>query len=153
MGSEMCIRDSTDPVCFGTKDSSFGTFEIRQSGDMYNLKLVHQSGAVNCINDINSATNWGCGASNHDNKLNVHITNESNARIFPPIGSVNFNGHLYYSLPGFHPNSAEIVFDVFPAPLSVTIGQRFRVWYGEDLKKNQEGDNMGKSCIDVYGFY
>ena len=119
---------------------------------MYNLKLVHQSGAVNCIDDISSATKWGCGASHLDNQLNVHITNESNVRILP-TSSVNFDGHLSYSLPGFDENSAEIVFDVFPVPLSVTIGQRFRVWYGEDLKENEEGDNVGKCCIAVYGFY
>ena len=84
-------------MCFGAKDNSFGTFEIRQSGDMYNLKLVHQSGAVNCINDINSATKWGCGASNHNNELYVHITNESSAYIFPPNSSVNFDDYLFYT--------------------------------------------------------
>ena len=139
-------------MCFGAKDNSFGTFEIRQSGDIYNLKLVHQSGAVSCNNEIKSATKWGCGASHLDNQLNVHITNGSNVRILP-TSSVKCDDHLFYKLPGFHQNSAEIVFDFFPVPLSVTIGQRFRVWYGEDLKKNEEGDNYGKSFIDVYGFY
>ena len=139
-------------MCFGAKNNSFGTFEIRQSGDIYNLKLVHQSGAVSCNNEKKSATKWGCGASHLDNQLNVHITNESNVRILP-TSSVKCDAHLSYKLPGFHQNSAEIVFDFFPVPLSVTIGQRFRVWYGEDLIKNQEGDNFGKSFIDVYGFY
>ena len=139
---------------FGVKGSSFGTFEIRQSGDIYSLKLVHLSGAVNCINDINSGSNWGCSnGPYHHNKLNVHITNESNARIFPPTGSVKFDPHGYYNLPGFHENSAEIVFDFFPVPLSVTTGQRFRVWYGEDLEDMDEADNVGNSSIDVYGFY
>ncbi|XP_067054179.1 uncharacterized protein [Acropora muricata] len=145
------LKINTDSVCFGAKNSAFGTFEIRQSGDMYNLKLVHQSGAVNCGSNINSGTKWGCSGLN--NKLNVHITNESNARIFPPISSFNFDVYLFYKLPGFHQNSAEIVFDFFPVPLSVTIGQRFRVWYGEDLIKNGEANNVGNSCIDVYGFY
>ena len=140
-------------MCFGAKNNSFGTFEIRQSGDIYNLKLVHLSGAVNCNGNINSGTKWGCSGSNLNNKLNVHITNESNARIFPPSSSVNFDYYLFYKLPGFHQNSAEIVFDFFPVPLSVTTGQRFRVWYGEDLKNRGEPGNVGKSCIDVYGFY
>ena len=141
-------------MCFGAKDNSFGTFEIRQSGDIYNLKLVHQSGAVNCVDDINSGSNWGCSHGDYyDNKLNVHITNESNARIFPPNSSVNFDEYLFYKLPGFRGNSAEIVFDFFPVPLSVTTGQRFRVWYGEDLGNHGEGNNVGNSCIDVYGFY
>ena len=139
---------------FGAKNNLFGTFEIRQSGDIYSLKLVHLSGAVNCVDDINSGSNWGCSHGDYyDNKLNVHITNESNARIFPPTGSVKFDSHLYYNLPGFHENSAEIVFDFFPVPLSVTTGQRFRVWYGEDLAGRSEADNVGNSYIDVYGFY
>ena len=140
-------------MCFGAKNNLFGTFEIRQSGDIYNLKLIHLSGAVNCISDINSGTKWGCSAGSFNNKLNVHITNESNARIFPPSSVVNFDHYFFYKLPGFHQNSAEIVFDLFPVPLSVTTGQRFRVWYGEDLMKRGEGNNVGNSCIDVYGFY
>ena len=140
-------------MCFGAKNNLLGTFEIRQSGDIYNLKLVHLSGAVNCINDINSSTKWGCGGGSFDNKLNVHITNESNARIFPLSSVVNFDDLVFYKLPGFHQNSAEIVFDSFPVPLSVTTGQRFRVWYGEDLVDKHETDNVGNACIDVYGFY
>ena len=140
-------------MCFGAKNNSFGTFEIRQSGDIYNLKLDHLSGAVNCVDNINSGSNWGCNNGKLNNKLNVHITNESNARIFPPNSSVNFDYYLFYKLPGFHHNSAEIVFDFFPVPLSVTTGQRFRVWYGEDLKDRGEPGNVGKSCTDVYGFY
>ena len=140
-------------MCFGAKDNSFGTFEIRQSGDIYNLKLDHLSGAVNCNGNIKPGTKWGCSGGDLKNKLNVHITNESNARIFPPNSSVNFDEYLFYKLPGFDQNSAEIVFDFFPVPLSVTTGQRFRVWYGEDLKDWGEAGNVGKSCIDVYGFY
>ena len=140
-------------MCFGAKNNLFGTFEIRQSGDIYNLKLDHLSGAVNCNGNIKPGTKWGCNGEDLNNKLNVHITNESNARIFPPNSSVNFDEYLFYKLPGFDQNSAEIVFDFFPVPLSVTTGQRFRVWYGEDLVNRGEGNNVGNPCIDVYGFY
>ena len=59
---------------------------------------------------------------------------------------------FYYKLPGFNENSTEIVFDSTPTPLSVVAGQKFRIWYGEDLKGVGEDNNMGRSCTDVYAF-
>ena len=74
---------NVDPVCFGAKDDSFGTFEIHKPGDIYRLKLVHRSGYVNC--DFRGALNtkWGCGAKKLSKNLNVHITYENNTRVFP----------------------------------------------------------------------
>ena len=53
-------------------------------------------------------------------------------------------------LSGFDANSPEIVFDSIPTPLAVTAGQKFRMWYGEDLRNATEQDNAGESCADVY---
>ena len=144
---------NANPLCFGAKDNSFGTFAIHKPGDIYRLKLVHHSGYVNCISDSASATKWGCSASAFAKKVNVHITDENNNRVFPTARSVRFDHYYFYELPGFDENSAEIVLDFFPAPLSVAAGQKFRIWYGEDLMKRGEGNNIGKSCVDVYGFY
>ena len=97
-------------------------------------------------------TNWGCGNSIH--KINIHITNEINQRIFPKNGSFELDEFLKYKLHGYNANSPEIVFNFFSTPLSVTNGQKFRVWYGEDLITKTEQDNGGKkSCVDVYGVY
>ena len=30
-----------DPVCFGTKNDDFGSFEIQEAGKVYTFKLVH----------------------------------------------------------------------------------------------------------------
>ncbi|XP_068721416.1 lactadherin-like isoform X2 [Montipora capricornis] len=144
---------NANPLCFGAKNNSFGTFAIHKPGHIYRLKLVHHSGYVNCISDSASATKWGCSASGYAKKVNVHITDENNNRVFPTAGSVSFDPYYFYELPGFDANSAEIVLDFFPAPLSVAAGQKFRIWYGEDLMKSAEGNNIGKSCVDVYGFY
>ena len=57
---------------------------------------------------------------------------------------------FFYQLSGFDGNSPEIVFDSIPNPLAVTAGQKFRIWYGEDLINVTEHDNTGKSCADVY---
>ena len=145
---------NVDPVCFGAKDNSFGTFEIPKPGDIYRLKLVHRSGYVNC--DFRGALNtkWGCGAKKLSKNLNVHISYENNTRIFPAnvSGSLVLKKLFYYKLPGFNENSTEIVFDSTPTPLSVVAGQKFRIWYGEDLKGDGEDNNMGRSCTDVYAF-
>ncbi|XP_068724154.1 uncharacterized protein [Montipora capricornis] len=147
---------NVDPVCFGTKNDSFGTFEIHKPGDIYRLKLVHRSGYVNCEFPTAFNTKWGCAYiedSHFSQKLNVHITNENNTPIFPAnVDSSKLDVHFYYTLPGFNRNSSEIVFDYTPTPLSVVAGQKFRIWYGEDLANNGEGDNMGGSCTDVYAF-
>ena len=148
-------------MCFGVKDNSFGTFEIHKPGDIYRLKLVHRSGYVNCASGTAINTKWGClitGNSYYSNInfINVHITNKNNIRIFPAnvSGSLRLDIHFYYTLPGFNGNSPDIVFDSTPTPLSVVAGQKFRIWYGEDLSKylDSERDNIGRSCTDVYAF-
>ena len=147
-------------MCFGVKNNSFGTFEIHKPGDIYRLKLVHRFGYVNCDSRSASNTKWGClftGNSYYTKRLiNVHITYENNTRIFPAnvSGSLRLDVHFYYTLPGFNGNSPEIVFNSIPTPLSVVAGQKFRIWYGEDLAKykDSEKDNNGTSCTDVYAF-
>ena len=150
---------NVDPVCFGAKNDSFGTFEIHKPGDIYRLKLVHRSGYVNCASPRAFNTKWGClitATSYYSNLINVHITNKNNIRIFPAnvSGSLKLDDLFYYTLLDFHRNSPEIVFDSTPTPLSVVSGQKFRIWYGEDLSKfkDWEKDNDGTSCTDVYAF-
>ena len=145
---------NVDPVCFGVKNDSFGIFEIHKPGDIYRLKLVHRSGYVNCLSGKAFNTKWGCGAEHLSKKLNVHITDEKDTRIFPAnvSGSLVLDPFFFYTLLGFDENSTEIVFDSTPTPFSVVAGQKFRIWYGEDLKDTGEDDNMGRSCTDVYAF-
>ena len=111
---------------------------------------------MNCDSRRAFNTKWGClftGYSYYSQKLNVHITNENNTRIFP-ASSLVLDKLFYYELPGFNGNSPEIVFNSTPTPLSVVSGQKFRIWYGEDLSKfgDSEKDNNGTSCTDVYAF-
>ena len=141
------LKINTDPVCFGTKNNAYGTFNIQQSGKILALKLVHLSGRVKCDQNLNE-TRWGCLS-----KLNTHITDVENHRLFPMDGSTVFDQYLYYSLSGFDDNSPEIEFSNFSSPLSVDVCQEFRVWFGEDLINVFEYDNSGMSCIDAYGLY
>ena len=59
----------------------------------------------------------------------------------------------FYSLPGYHHNSTELVFRTLVNPLSVSNNQEMQIWYGPDMVDRYEEDNSGKTCVDVYAFY
>ena len=143
---------NTEEVCFGAKNDSYGTFNIQKTGNIFAFKLAHLSGSVSCVADLNSDTKWGCTS-----RLNTHITNSNNFRLFPTNESETspgFDPHLFYTLPGFHYNSSAIEFRFFSSAIWVHTGQEFRIWYGEDLiNKDEENNLLNKSCVDVYGFY
>ncbi|KAL9970879.1 hypothetical protein ACROYT_G023332 [Oculina patagonica] len=63
-------------------------------------------------------------------------------------------GHKYYlyQLAGIGVNSPELVFNNLPTPLSVSVGQVFQIWYGQDLKDCSQDNNSGKTCTDVYAW-
>ena len=142
-----------DPVCFGTRDEDFGSFEADKTGKIYKIKLVHLSGSVNCQGGQATSTKWSCHLRMHLNELNIHITDQNNIPLFPARSAINLDGNFFYQLSGFDGNSPEIVFDSIPTPLAVTAGQKFRIWYGEDLGNVTEQDNTGRSCADVYVVY
>ena len=56
----------------------------------------------------------------------------------------------YSSIPGYDSLSPELVLLALSNPPFVTKGQELHVWYGEDLTKDLEADNGGKSCCDIY---
>ena len=58
-----------------------------------------------------------------------------------------------YQLAGIGVNSTELVFKKLPTPLSVSIGQEFQIWYGQDLTDCSEYNNAGQTCADVYAWY
>lgn len=142
------LKINTNAVCFGTSDDSYGTIRIQEPGTIFAFKLVHLSGFVTCIPEKSSGTKWGC-----DTRLNTHITDADNLRLFPIDGSTVFDKNLYYTS-GFDYQSTELEFSFISSPLSVGAGQEFRVWYGEDLLNKFEDNNYNStSCIDIYGLY
>ena len=58
-----------------------------------------------------------------------------------------------YSLEGTDVNSPELVFNQLLPPLNVSLGQKFQIWYAEDLVDCFELDNSGQTCVDVYAWY
>ena len=51
---------------------------------------------------------------------------------------------------GYTSSSSIVVFCAQKKPLCVLENSELRLWYWEDLKNSQEGDNGGKTCADVY---
>lgn len=134
-------------VCFGAKGNDFGKFQMIHTGTLSSIKLVHKSGYVSCRCGMfgPQKTHFGCAL---DGLLSTIITTHSDHVVFPS----NMRRHDgKYRLPNYTPQSNELVLD---NPTShnyhVTKGQPMRIWYGEDLVNHWEGDNCGRSCVDVY---
>ena len=84
------------------------------------------------------------------------ITDADKKSILPP--AEHLKGHSdnkehFYSLPGYHHYSTELVFRNLVNPLSVSSNQEMQIWYGQDWMDLGERDNSGKTCVDVYAWY
>lgn len=135
-------------MCFGARNDSYGKFSIHKAGKISLFKLAHRSGSVSCYK-VDKGTHWGCSDQRYIGQICTHITDASNVSL---VNNLNLSLHGCYQLPGFNHNSPEIELSL-SSPTGVRAGQEFRIWYAEDLIDKDDGDNHGKSCVDVYGFY
>ena len=102
--------------------------------------------------------NWGCTHPLFgENQLLTVITypNRSALLIANYLRSDASCGYKYYAyqLEGTDVDSPELVFNPLLHPLSVSVGQKFQIWYGEDLTDCTADNNKGMTCVDVYGWY
>lgn len=119
---------------------------MTSDGTVITLKLVYVSGFVTCNKNAHPyGSHWACQKGS---KIATIVTTATNDVIFPQ----NYERKAY-SLPGYHANSSELVFNRLSPPLRVTAGDEYRVWYHEDFKEGEEQDNDGHTCIDVYALY
>ncbi|KAL9970871.1 hypothetical protein ACROYT_G023323 [Oculina patagonica] len=148
---------SDAPVCFGAQDETYGTFNIKECGLVHTFKLVHRSGSVIC-SSLAPSSYWGCDHSNYgDKRLDTVITypNKTALLLADYLRDVAGCGHKYYTyqIAGIGVNSPELVFNKLPTPLSVSVGQEFQIWNGQDLSDCSESNNDGQTCADVYAWY
>ncbi|KAL9970881.1 hypothetical protein ACROYT_G023334 [Oculina patagonica] len=145
-------------VCFGARNNTYGTFNIKESGLINTFKLVHRSGSLRCTADA-PASYWGCDYPSYgDERLLTVITYPNKTALLLADYLRDDSDHCgnkyyLYKIAGIGVNSPELVFDKLPTPLSVSIGQEFHIWYGQDLKDCTENNNAGKTCADVYAWY
>ena len=134
-------------MCFGVRDDQFGLFEVEVGGSLDAVKLVHLSGLVNCnINRNDKSSKWGRNPESQN--IYVVITNTSNTVLLPHAG-INSS----YPIPGYGPNSSEIVFRDFPNPLHLSFGEELPLWHLYDLTNYVPGNKAGKSCANVFAKY
>ena len=150
--SENWKKINTGPVCFGARDDSYGAFNIRESGVIRTFKLVHLSGSIRC-NHVDPPCYWGCEYHSHgDTKLLTVITFKNRS----PLLLADYKKkdcHYSYRIEGVGVSETELRFNNLPSPISVSVGDEFQIWYGQDLKDCSENNNSGQTCADVYAWY
>ena len=140
-------------VCFGAKGHTPGSFKSRHGLTAYMIAIHYKSGGVYC--NRQRPTPFSCQANNWKfNNLGVFMTNSRNHPIVPqsPTYPENYRGKGWYTLNGYTPESRLVLLDAGHSYRGHRIrrGETLRVWYGEDLYNYTEGDNGGRSCVDVY---
>ena len=144
---------NTNPVCFGAKADSCAKFNTLESGVIYTFKLVHQSGSVSC-NRRDPSSYWGCDNPDFgEERLFTVITFQNRSALL--LADYRRTGCKYYSykIEGVGVNQSELQFNILPHPISVSVGDEFQIWYGQDLKGCSESNNSGQTCADVYALY
>ena len=145
---------NTDPVCFQTKNELPGYFRMPKSGFVRRMELVHRSGQVYCSEE-EPASFWGCAIRSYrDKKLQTLITFPNKTILLPPEGSLQREGAcLSYGLSGVNHDSTELVFLPFIPAIPVSAGQKFYIWFEQDLNNCTEQNNSGETCADVFVRY
>ena len=144
---------NTNPVCFGAKADSYGRFNISESGVIYTFKLVHLSGSVSC-NPTYPSSYWGCDAPVFEKeRLFTVITFQNRSALL--LADYRRKNCRYYSykIEGVGINQTELQFNILPSPISVSVGDEFQIWYGQDLNDCSENNNSGQTCADVHALY
>ena len=116
------------------------------------MKLVYIEGSVRCAPNPEYNSRWGCyhHPDNSKHPLNVLVTDADNNVVYPPEKYVRNTGMWYY-LPFVDArHSKEIVFTDYANPFYLAKSTPIRIWYGEDLMRYNNGDNVGRVCVDVW---
>ena len=150
---------TTSSVCFGASADSFGQFVVPITGDVITFRLTYQHGSIECASGLQS--HWGCSHPSvpQDRQLGTLITNNRSERLLPqndifPAGASTICNYCYYGLRGQTIDSPELLFDNFSTPLHVLAGEKFGIWFGEDLYKRGHTDNgQNKTCVKVFGLF
>ena len=153
---------NADPVCFGSRNDTYGAFYITKTGHVNTMKLVHKNGSIHCNPNIGDSY-WGCASSHYSKKLMTMITNARKEVLLPPtedLEGLRYNGATascqkphFYGIGGIGIKSPQLVFRNLSNPLFLSRGQELQIWYGQDLVKCWEEHNTGTTCVDVYAWY
>ena len=98
--------------------------------------------------------NWGCTHPLFgENHLLTVITYPNRSALLIASNAGCDYKYYAYQLEGTDVDSPEFVFNCLLHPLSVSVGQKFQIWYGEDLTDCESNNNMEMTCADIYRWY
>ena len=127
------------------------TSSIRDGVKSLEEKVESLIGLISSTSVTSYWSYWGCNDNPSTGpRVNVVITNLRNHILLPPNQFISYKSSKWYKIPGYNSLSPELVLSVFLNPISVPSNQVLRLWYGEDLTNQSEGDNGGRVCTDVY---
>ena len=142
-----------------------GTIEFQTTGTVTKLVLEHQSGFVGCKNDGVTGFWGGCAGQS---PLNVWITEDKDFSgkstpsglaadiIFPrPNVLATATNRGFYEMGTSSDTDTEIEFlvDEDEDYINISAGNKYRIWYGEDLFNRKQGGNQGTHCVKVFASY
>lgn len=127
-------------LCMTPKGNGYGSFFITMAGTLLKIQLVHLNGSVQCSDNREYPSNWGCGAN--EDMIYTAVTDDSNNVVLPEKFHIVSRGR--YKFPGFNSDSPQLEF-TFSSGRAVVPGEEFRVWYTEDLLNGKSGDNTGET--------
>ena len=127
-------------ICFGSIENQLSScFNVRSSGTLAAVKLVHAYGYVKC--NSTHWTFWGCGGNNKD--VNFEIRKDTGSlATFHTKKEQNMDSWI----PGYNPLSRELVLSFGSNPQQVAGGQKLCLTSLEGTS----AEIAGKSCCDVY---
>ena len=147
------IKINQIPVCFHARGHKPGTFYYTGDGRLVGaMKLVYIDGSVGCEANPLYRSRWGCyhHPDNFKHPLNVVVTDSDNHVVYPSEKFFRNTG-LWYSLPFTDAKySKQLVFTDYANPFYLEKYSPIRIWYGEDLMQYNNGDNIGRVCVDVW---
>ena len=149
---------NNDPVCFGTRDDTYGAFNITKTGVVKSIKLVHRNGSVKCHLKHPSKF-WSCGniGAYANNTFMTIITNANREALLPSVENMKAHGcnvkEHFYVLDGVNQGSPELILGNLSRPLSLLKDQQLQIWYGQDWIDCSEYNNNGTSCVDIFAWY
>ena len=154
-------------ACFSsTSYTTNYTFNPPTNGEIYGIRLVHQSGGVTC-SIIYPSTNWGCASAVSGKRLLTQMIEQGGGTYYPTSTTQGISSISKYD--GTCPNECEVIqykmngtYGVYNEtielidysnPYQVTTSQTFSLQFGEGCCDSSTSDNAGTACADVYFMY
>ncbi|XP_065656936.1 macrophage mannose receptor 1 isoform X2 [Hydra vulgaris] len=138
-------------ACFEGKNDLPANVPINLNGVLVGVKLVHQSGRVKC-SPFWEGSNFGC--TNEQNLFSISVCDNKKMVLFPsPNQAINYDASRNYQYPVYLPTDKEVIFTNYEYPPYLRNGDSITIWNNEDLFNLGDVDNVGQTCVDIFGTF